>query len=255
MTQHQMPAAGGTPSWEPPVAGSVMSSSPVAEVPGPTVRSRSVRGLWYYLVTLISVGTFAWIPFLHAALRLRTTSARLTAVGFAVADALIYTAMALTPPHGNSGAISGFGGLLMMGAMIGGCVLLTPLRRMVYLGAPVPAPRDDVDPAVRAVLAARARREESRALAAKDPLLAHELHIGRPDLTRTYDDGGLVDVNTAPAAVIAGGCGIPVDAATRIVDARDRQGGRFANIDELLVVAEVPMSTWDQLRDRGIVLS
>jgi hypothetical protein len=33
--------------------------------------------------------------------------------------------------------------------------------------------------------------------------LAAELRIGRPDLPRHFDDGGLIDVNTVPAQVLS----------------------------------------------------
>ena len=39
-------------------------------------------------------------------------------------------------------------------------------------------------------------------------MLAQELKIGRPDLPRDYDDGGLVDVNHVPAAILAARLGL-----------------------------------------------
>ena len=46
-------------------------------------------------------------------------------------------------------------------------------------------------------------RREARRLQQDNPVLAQELKIGRPDLPRGYDDGGLVDVNHVPAAILA----------------------------------------------------
>lgn len=49
---------------------------------------------------------------------------------------------------------------------------------------------------------ARARRDQARSLRANDPAVARELGIGLDlglDLGRGYDDGGPVDLNTAPA--------------------------------------------------------
>ena len=86
-------------------------------------------------------------------------------------------------------------------------------------------------------------------------MLANELHIGRRDLNGSYDDGGLVDLNSAPVAVIAQICGIPVEVATTIVEFRDQRGQPFANVDELFVLADLPVSAWDRIRDRAVLLS
>lgn len=135
-------------------------------------------------------------------------------------------------------------------------MLATPLRRMVYDGTPADGQDQsaNTDPAVRAALAARARRDAARKLAADDPLLARELHIGRPDLTRSYDDGGLVDLNGAPAHVIARVCGIPLDVATTIVDVRNGRGQPFSNVDELFVLADLAVTEWDRIRDRAVLI-
>ena len=228
--------------------------------PPRTHREFRIAGRWYYLVLIATVGLFAWVPFLHAAVRLRTARARWLTLVFAGLDALIYVLLAVVPQdsqgHATNGPLSTIGGVLTLGTIIVGCVLVAPLRRMVYEGAPVGA-REDVstaDPAITAALAARARRDLARKLAADDPLLARELHIGRPDMTRTYDDGGLVDLNSAPAEAIANMCGIPVDVAVTITGARDQRGEPFANVDELFVLVDPPVSTWDRIRDRAVLL-
>lgn len=252
-----MPEANGAPYPGP--------SAP-QQIETPMARQTSVRrslrgaGLWYFVVTVVTGGAFAWVPFLHAARRLRTPKARMLAVAYGVADVVMYVLLVATPKDGQgqvvNGPISTVGGLLMLAVMIVGCIQLASLRRMVYLGAPVDEQPQagPVDPAVQAVLAARSRREEARELAVRDPLLARELHIGRPDLARDYDDGGLVDVNGAPAEVIASVCGIPVEAAAAVVAARERQGGQFSNVDEVFVLAELPVPLWDRVRDRAIAL-
>jgi DNA uptake protein ComE-like DNA-binding protein len=236
------------------VAG--LASQRIAVEPRRPVR---VAGLWYFPVVVLTAGTFAWVPFLHAARRLRTPKARLLALVYGAVDVVLYVLLALTPKdsQGSGGsAVSTIGGLLVVSVVIVGCIQLASLRRMALDSAAVHRREDasTVDPAVKAVLAARARREDARRLAAKDPLLARELRIGRPDMTRDYDDGGLVDLNSAPGQVIAEVSGIPLAVAASIVDARARQGGRFANVDEVFVVADLPLALWDQIRDRAIVL-
>jgi DNA uptake protein ComE-like DNA-binding protein len=227
-----------------------------------THRGIRLAGRWYYVVVIATMGLFAWVPFLHAATRLRTTKARLLLLLFGALDVLMYVLLATMPENAQgqvaNGPLATIGGLLALGIMIVGCLQLVSLRRMIYEGAPVdvgPATQHPaVDPAIQAVLAGRARRDEARKLAAQDPLLARELRIGRPDVAKDYDDGGLVDLNHAQAEVIAETCGIPVEVAAIIVRARVQRGESFANVDELFVMAELPVATWDSIRDRAVLL-
>jgi hypothetical protein len=80
-------------------------------------------------------------------------------------------------------------------------------------------------PALVAALQARQRPEEARAIAARDVDLARELRIGRPDLPRQFDDGGLVDLNHVPTPVIVQLPGLPEAEAAQVIEARDRFGG------------------------------
>lgn len=228
-------------------------------LPQPRRDTRTTSLWWYYVVFVATVGTFAWVPFMHAAIRLRTVKARLLALTFGGIDALIFVLVGLMPPHSSGTPASTparAAGLLMIGAMMAGCVVAATLRRPAADNVPTDSGADltTTDPAVKAALAARARRDEARTLAERDPLLARDLHIGRPDLARIYHDGGLVDVNSAPVEVIAGVCGISIDVATIIVSARVKRGEPFANIDELLVLTDLPLSTWDLIRDRAVLL-
>ncbi|AUS81696.1 hypothetical protein C1701_12290 [Actinoalloteichus sp. AHMU CJ021] len=208
-------------------------------------------------MVLVSLGLFAWVPFAHAASRLRTPKARRYAWLFGAIDAVLYVLVLATPETGPEGepSVGAFGGLLALTAMILGCVLISPLRRQVYEGAPQEgAPASASDPAVAAALAARAKRDEARTLVADDPLLARELKIGRPDLAGTYDDGGLVDLGAAPAEAIAQTCGLTPEQAATIVRTRGQQGTSFFTVEELLIAAELPVEVWDRVRDRAILL-
>lgn len=57
----------------------------------------------------------------------------------------------------------------------------------------------------------RRKRDELRELAQRDPHLARDLWIGRPDLPRQSDDGGLVDINSTPAEVLGDASGPMVE--------------------------------------------
>lgn len=220
----------------------------------PTLLQRLQAGAWYFALTIFSAGFLAAIPFWHAAKRLRRREVRSLAVAYTLAGIYLVLLMVLNPqrPDGTSAneTLSTIGGFSALFVVIAGCVQLRPLRREVYGGAgAVPAHRD---PAVARALEARSRREESRRLIARDPALRRDLAIGRPDLARDYDDGGLIDVNTAPADVIARVCGIDSAQAEAIVAGRAARGGSYFNVGELLIEVPLPAHAQEQLRERAV---
>ena len=109
---------------------------------------------------------------------------------------------------------------------------------------------------VGAVADARAeqqKRAKARALAERDPQLAREVRIGRPDLAHPYDDGGLVDVNGAPPGVLAVVLDLSDEDAARIVEAR-RDLGRFDVAEDLMNMAGLEPATFDRVSHRIILL-
>lgn len=213
-------------------------------------------GAWYFLITILTAGFLAAVPFWHAASRLGRPAVRRLAIVYTAADIYLVTLMILTPPQnpdGSSGndTISTLGGLSVLAIVIVACIQLKSLRRKVYSQAiPVVGPPSQ-DPAISRALEARARREEARRLMTQDPGLARELGIGRPDLGRGYNDGGLVDINTAPADVIAGVCGIDPSFAASIVAGRSARGGTYFNVGELLIDVPLPPDVQDRVRERA----
>jgi hypothetical protein len=109
------------------------------------------------------------------------------------------------------------------------------------------------DPAVAPALEARDRREGSRRLIERDPALRRDLGIGRPVLGRDYDDGGPIDVTTAPADVIARVAGIVLTCAGAIVANRTTHGGTYFNVHEILLEVPLPPCVQEQPRERAIV--
>ena len=91
-------------------------------------------------------------------------------------------------------------------------------------------------------------RQEAREIIGRDPVLADELRIGRPDLPREFDDGGLIDVNHVPAEVLAGVPDMSEDIAHRIISTR-KAITRFESIDDLSVMTGLPPQTFDHLAD------
>lgn len=223
----------------------------------PTRRNWFRAGGWYFVVTVATAGLAAWVPFVHAAMRLgRPRPVVRNAILFGAATVALGVLLSLAPngPDGKptNGVLSSIGGFLALFVIAAGCLLQAPLRRRVYFGAQA-EPEPAVDPAVATVLAARARRAEARDLVHRDPLLARELHIGRPDLAGTYDDGGLVDLASAPAAVIAQVCGIEAPVAESIVAMRETSIGLNA-VDDVFTLTDAPLAAWDRIRDRAVIV-
>jgi helix-hairpin-helix protein len=107
--------------------------------------------------------------------------------------------------------------------------------------------------AIEQVRRKRLLRTRARELAAEDPGLARELRIGRPDLPRRYDDGGLIDINSAPLSVLASLPGITEEMADRITRIREKTGG-FLSAEEVSTLAALPPALTADLAEYGIFL-
>ncbi len=227
--------------------------------PGPSVPlTRPVGGRWYFVVTIATVGLLSAVPFWHAWVTLRRPSVRRSAVVYSVLGAALVVLASTIPrdPEGQpigdgATALNGVLAVTALGVVIAACVQLRPLRRDVF-GGPGQS-RTASDRVMAGALASRARRDEAREIAGRDPVLARDLGIGRPDLGRGYDDGGLVDVNSAPAEVIERVCMIDRSHALAIVAAREARGGYFT-VDEVPVYVHLPAHSAGQVQERGITL-
>ncbi|MDF3291561.1 DUF4236 domain-containing protein [Streptomyces silvisoli] len=217
-------------------------------------------GAWYFAIVVLSAGLFTAIPFAHAAARLQRRDVRLRAGIYAVAAATLGVLTSVTPQDRQGHAVGsvshalslivGAGAIALMAV---GCFQLTTLRREVYgLGAVRPVHPAAADPVVAGRLAARARRSEARSLAQSDPVLAQDLHIGRPDLPGEYDDGGLIDLNSAPVDAIAAACSIELRVAARIVAVRQNLGS-FNSLDEVFAFAEVEEGAAARIREYALL--
>jgi drug/metabolite transporter superfamily protein YnfA len=225
---------------------------------------RAPSGRWYFVLSILTLGMFAWVPFLHAAQRLGRSNIRRRAAIYGGVAAIMVVIGGLTPEDSAGNPVGLMGSILSSLTIVIGiatvviaCLQLAPLKREVYGGtAPVAPPviAGFTDPAVATVLAARARRMEARNIVAKDPLMARELRIGRPDELRKYDDGGLVDLNHAQAVAISSTCGVSISIAEQLVQARTARGGAFSDASEALIAADIPVQLWDQIRDRAVLL-
>jgi Helix-hairpin-helix motif len=212
-------------------------------------------GAWYFGLTILSAGLLAAIPFWHAWSRLRTDKLRTLALAYTAVDVALIVLISLTPDRtanqsGNQ-TVSTIGGFAVIAVVVAACIQLRGIRHAVFA-----APRAisiDADPVVARALAARQRRIEARKLWTSDPAMARELGVGRPDLGRGFDDGGLVDLNAASAPVMARVCGIDQRQAEAIVAARTARGGSYFNLGELFVDISLPESVQGALTEHAIV--
>ncbi|MEU4479655.1 AfsR/SARP family transcriptional regulator [Micromonospora sp. NPDC023966] len=94
----------------------------------------------------------------------------------------------------------------------------------------------------------RLRREQARYLLHHYPSARAELRIGRPDLLRGYDDGGLVDVNAVPDPVLATLPGLTVDQRRQIAVDRWLRGP-YGSLEELAGRCHLPPGATEMLRD------
>ena len=247
------PVAPAAPARAAAPAGSTV---PVREPAG--WKERWKAGGWYLGVPILSAGVFAAVPFWHAHSRLNRPELRSLAVAYSVAGVAIMAVSGITPKDAQGDPVGILGGILQTVAVVAAliviitaCATLARVRREVFRRPGWESPA--ADPHADQVVQARARRDRARSLWADDPAAARELGIGRPDLGRGYDDGGLVDLNTAPAWVIASVCGVDPVVADAIVAARTGRGGVFYGLGEVLIDVAVPSSVEGELRERAVL--
>jgi hypothetical protein len=154
---------------------------------------------------------------------------------------LIVAAFALIVPNGDPwNTLGGFG---IIFAWVGGFVHALTIRSS-YLKL-VHSPERTLLDAAEARLRVR---EDALQLVRDDPARAKALGVGRPDVELAFD-GGLVDVNSAPAEVIARLPHADERLAERIVLVRERVGS-FSSVQDLGLLLDLPapvLDAWDGL--------
>jgi len=149
--------------------------------------------------------------------------------------------------------------LVMLASTFGAAIHSFAIRR--YVWAPVrtaePAPPPKPVPAgdwVAPALDQAARlREDARRLADGDPSLAKRSGVGRPDQPRHLDDGGLVDLNHAPADVLRDLPGFNAALAEQVRERVERIGP-FQSLDEVIVEVGVAPGFERHLREYAVLI-
>ncbi|MGH3258783.1 MAG: hypothetical protein ACRDOU_25865 [Streptosporangiaceae bacterium] len=210
-----------------------------------------VRQVLWASVPVWSIGFLSFVPFLgYAIIRRRKADWAVFAAYLAATIGLI---VALgSAGSGNGGGTAALGGFIIA---LAGCaavhaaVLFRPGNAPASeVPAALPGTRQHNKDAIAEAKDRIERRKDARRLAETDPALARDLHIGRPDVPRDYDDGGLVDVNHVPGAVLAAGLGLTPDEVTDVIAARDKLG-KFTSAEELCAYTDMSPDRVDELRD------
>lgn len=189
---------------------------------------------------LVPFGAAAWLSPLYVGVRERRS--RWVLAGLSCLALFVVGAAGSDGDGDNSGA-----GLLLIASWIGG-VAAGLLARPGY-------DRFRFGTEEQALGAARARiaeREEGRRLAAREPDLARELGVGRPDLPGS-DPHGVVDPNAVPAGTLAALPGLDEDTADRIVAVR-REVRRFSSAEELATLCDLEPDQLEAVRPHLVFL-
>lgn len=218
-----------------------------------TTQLSSSRGTAMIAVAAASCGLAAFIPPLWAArqrprdLVFRRRMHTLAGCLFG----LMVVGLILTAAAGEDATGSPTGFLADVGATLLVINLLVGVTAAVLLRNTQPTGEL---PGAGEELARRRLRDQYRQLATGDPSLARTIGVGRPDLSRNLDDGGLLDLNAIPGARLGELAGITAAEADRLADARQSLG-RFTSIEEVAVYADLSDSTVATLRERAIFIA
>ena len=208
-----------------------------------------VSRTWSALLSLIpalTMGLGSAVPLLYWGLRLRYRSYTIIGAAYGAGACICFALLNQSTSSDTWEAV--LGGSIALTMAVVGTVQAFVVRHQVLgetLNLRLRTRHDDPE---RQAMERINRREYARQLLRSDPLLAHELRIGRPDLPRNFDDGGLVDVNHAAEAAIAKVPDIGGELASRIVAARESVGG-FSSVDDMSVILGCPPQKFDRLRD------
>ncbi len=205
---------------------------------------RKAGSFAWALLPLVTIGFGAPVAVGYAAARTRSTPLWVATGGY---TALLAATVVLSSGGGDTGWEGNLGaalGMALIAMATGHCLAV---RRRVF--SPAREAMRQADESAGVVLH---QRDAARVIVVKNPRMADQLRIGRPDLPRQFDDGGLVDVNHVPLQVLVD-LGIPGDLANRIVATRDAVGG-YESLDDLEINLFVVPRSLDHLADRMVFI-
>lgn len=187
-----------------------------------------LRRLCWAVVPILSIGLLAWVPFLRRAWLVRQRRAWIVAAVYLALAIAEFTLAGLSGGGPNAlGKVTGYLGLLLMG---GGAIHAWIALRMPSAYRTLPQSRFQT---AEVAELARQHRIDAQHIVDHNAALARDLRIGRPDLERVYDDGGLVDVNHVPAEQLVSMLNWTAAEAADVIATRDALGG-FSSTAQLM---------------------
>ncbi|MGH3242056.1 MAG: ComEA family DNA-binding protein, partial [Spirillospora sp.] len=202
-------------------------------------------------IPLISFGTATWAVLAYFAARRRSLwLALMTAVQLGLTIIFFVSAVATEVDGTTWWDVPLLISLLL--TTVGGAVYIAVVTAEPSAPGPDGGHTAAMAPTV-ALIEGSVRREQARSLVAHHPEVARTLRIGRPDLARTFDDGGLVDVNSAPEHVLGALRGLNPSQVKLIVLSRTALGP-VASVDDLVTRQILPFQTVHALRETLIAV-
>ncbi|MFE0592345.1 BTAD domain-containing putative transcriptional regulator [Micromonospora echinospora] len=193
-------------------------------------------------LTVLSFGCLTWLVILAYAIWRRSWGLGVAALGYlALSVVAIYLLEEPEASTSDAEALAFVGVLAVCGLV--GAVHVVLLSRGVWAALTGTSAGSRVADDER-----RIRREQARYLLYHYPAARHELRIGRPDLARDHDDGGLVDINAVADRVIGDLPGVTAAQAQQISTDRWLRGP-FSSMEELAGRCLLPPALTDSLRD------
>jgi Helix-hairpin-helix motif len=197
---------------------------------------------WLLLVAL-GLGFTTWAAFLYIGIRARRRSWLAWA---AVYGALLVLWLVIDNSTNNSTA-TGIGAVAVLIPWIGGTAHAAAIR-----GNAARRIRPSDGTRLEAARQRIERRAKGQRLAARDPRLAREVGVGRPDLPGA-DDFGLVDVNHVSQEALCRLPGITPEIARRIAETRESVG-LFKSAEDLGISLDLSPSLVDEIREYAVFL-
>jgi len=205
---------------------------------------RSHGDRWVY-ISLLPIGFGAWAPIYGGAQHGRR-SWIVWGIAWMLVAIAAWTLLAIFPT-GNGGG-NAAAGLMLILAWVGPAATSFVLRA----GDRNRDGGTDLERAEAAGRIALRDRAHAREIATRDPSLALEMGIGRPDRPGAAN-GGVVDLNNAAPSALTTLPGVDEVLATQIVETRSRVGG-FSSLEDMGAVMDLDAPVVERLRERAVFL-
>lgn len=203
----------------------------------------SQRSRWPF-ISLIPIGLGAWAP-IYAGVKARRPVWILFGALWSAIVIAGFVANAVSK-SGSSGNNDFAGFVLILGWV--GAVATSFAIRSAYERQM----SSELERATEAAEQRLADRQRALEMARRNPQLAHEIGIGRPDRPGAAD-AGLVDVNNAGVTALLKLPRVDGDLATQIVETRERVGG-FSSLEDCGVTLDLDGGIVEGLRGKVVFL-